>query len=80
MIDFVQCRLAAADMIWDIFHISKSGRAGGHIQAGNINADAMSFFKQVSSGQYLDGIFIDFTRHHQLLGLSGKGVPGLPRF
>ena len=80
MVNFVQCRFAAADMIGDIFHIGESRRAGGHIHAGDIDADTMSFLKQVSSSQYLDGIFIDFTGNYRLLGFSGKGVPGLPWF
>ena len=79
VIDFMERRLAAANMVRDIFNIGKASGAGRDVQAGNVDTDTVSLLEQVRCGEDFDGVFVDFPGHHRFLGLPGQRVPGFPR-
>jgi hypothetical protein len=62
MIDLVQRRPAAHNVIRNVFGICRSGDPGRHISAGDLEADSVATAKKVGGRQYFDGVFDDFLR------------------
>lgn len=45
MVNLVEYSFAAANVVRNIFHIGGARHAGGEVQAGDLQADTVSFFK-----------------------------------
>src|SRR4030095_4059764 len=75
VIDLVQRRSTAADVIGDVFGIGGAAYTGRHVGACNLHTDAVAFAEEIGRRHDLDRIFIDFARYELLLGLAGQRVP-----
>ncbi len=80
MVDLVKRRLAAADMIGEVFDIREARRAGRDVHARNLYTDSMPLLKEVRGSQDFNRVFVDLTGHNRSLCLLGKGMPGFPGF
>jgi hypothetical protein len=50
MVDPVDHRFTAADVVGNIFNVGSTTNTSGQVQAGNIKAYAMPFLKEISGG------------------------------
>src|SRR5262245_43900251 len=82
VIDAMQHRLAAADVIRDVLDIGGAADAGCHVEARDLDADAVVLLEPVGGRHDLDGVFVDLAGHDGLLcGARGcQGRPGSDRF
>ena len=79
VIDFVQGRLAAADVVGHVFRVGCATDAGRHVGARDLEADAMAGLEQIAGRQNLDLVFLDLAGLDPLLRGSIQRVPGPPR-
>src|SRR5438477_949552 len=70
VIDLVQRRSTAADVVGDVFSIGGAAHAGRHVGARDLHTDAVTFAEEIGRGHDLDRVFIDFAWHDLLLGLA----------
>src|SRR5260370_28123372 len=61
VIDPVQHGLAAADVIRDVLDVGGASHAGRDIEAGDLDADAMTLLELIGGGHDLDGVFVDLA-------------------
>src|SRR5215467_4346260 len=78
VIDLVQRRSAAADVIGDVFGIGGAAHAGRHIGARDLHTDAVAFAEEIGRGHDLDRIFVDLAWYDLLLCLAGQRMPRFP--
>src|SRR6266700_8194885 len=78
VIDLVQRRSTAADVVGDVFSIGGAAHTGRHVGACDLHTDAMAFAEEIGRGHDLDRVFIDFAWHDLLLRFAGEQVPRLP--
>ena len=69
VVDFVKRRLAADDVIGDIFGVGGTADSRRHVRACNIDADAMAAPEQICRSHNLDGVLGDFSGNDFLLSL-----------
>src|SRR5262245_59258656 len=81
VIDPVQHGLAAADVIRDVLDVGGTADAGRDVEAGDLDADAVTLLELVGGRHDLDGVFIDLTGNDGLAGRAGgcHGRPGIDR-
>src|SRR5262245_64844598 len=63
VIDAMQHRLAAADVIRDVLDIGGAADAGCHVEARDLDADAVVLLELVGGRHDLDGVFVDLAGH-----------------
>jgi hypothetical protein len=79
VIDFMDHRLAAANVIRRIFDIVRAGKSARQIEAGDIEANAVAGFEQVAGRQNLDPVFLDLAGLDRPLRRAGERMPRPPR-
>src|SRR6185312_10652439 len=77
--DLVQRRAAGDDVVGHVFGVGRTGDAGRHVGARDLDADAMAAAEQVGGRQDIDRVFGDLARCHLLLRLAGQRMPRPPR-
>src|SRR5262245_13068577 len=75
VIDPVQHGLAAADVIRDVLDVGGAADAGRDVEAGDLDADAVTLLELVGGRHDLDGVFIDLTGNDGLAGRAREWVP-----
>src|SRR5262245_36064352 len=80
VVDLVQRRATAADVIGDVFSIGGTAHAGRHVGARDLHADTVACAEEIGRGHDLDCVFIDFAWHDLLLCLAGQRMPWFPWF
>src|SRR5262249_25536424 len=78
VIDLVQRRSAAADVVGDVFGIGGAAHPGRHVGARDLHADAVTLAEEIGGRHDLDRVFIDFARHNLRLCLAGQRMPRSP--
>src|SRR5262245_15458975 len=78
VIDLVQRRATAADVIGDVFGIGGPAHAGRHVGACDLHTDPVTLAEEIGRGHDLDRVLVDFARHDLLLRLAGQRVPRFP--
>ena len=73
--DFVQHRLATADVIRDVLDVSGAADPGREIETRDLDADAMAALELVRGRQDLDRVFVDLAGLDRLLHLARKRMP-----
>ena len=48
VIDLVYHRLAAANVVWRIFHVVRAGKPARQVEAGDIETNAVAGFEQIA--------------------------------
>src|SRR5262249_45881228 len=75
VIDLVQHGLAAADVIRDVLHIGGAADAGRDVEAGDLDADAVTLLELIGGRHDLDGVFVDLAGNDGLAGRARERVP-----
>src|SRR5260370_41767243 len=75
VIDPVQHGLAAADVIRDVLDVGGASHAGRDIEAGDLDADAMTLLELIGGGHDLDGVFVDLAGDDGLARRARERVP-----
>src|SRR5262245_32209927 len=76
VIDAMQHRLAAADVIRNVLDIGGAAEAGCHVEARDLDADAVVLFEAVGGRHDLDGVFVDLAGHDGLVCRARERMPG----
>src|SRR5262245_59135060 len=74
--DPVQHGLAAADVIRDVLDVGGASHAGCDVEAGDLDADAMTLLELIGGGHDLDGVFVDLAGDD---GLACRARERMPR-
>src|SRR6516225_2244797 len=61
VIDSVQHGLAAADVIGDVLDVGGAADAGRDVEAGDLDADAVTLLELVGGRHDLDSVFVDLA-------------------
>src|SRR5262249_58275908 len=61
VIESVQEGLAAADVMRDVLEVGGASDAGRDIEAGDLDADAVTLLELIGRGHDLDGVFVDLA-------------------
>src|SRR5260370_34144479 len=61
VIDPVQHGLAAADVIRDVLDVGGASHAGRDIEAGDLDADALTLLELIGGGHDPDGVLVDLA-------------------
>ena len=69
-------RLAAADVIRDVLDIGGAADPGCHVEARDLDADAVVLLEAVGGRHDLDGVFIDLAGHDGLVCRARERMPG----
>ena len=78
MINSVQDRLAAAEMIRNILDVGRAEDTRREIEARNLDANAMASPEQVGRRKDFDIVFVDFPRDHGSLRFAREWMPRFP--
>src|SRR5262249_3548496 len=76
VIDAMQHRLAAADVIGDVLDIGGAADTGCHVETRDLDADAVLLLELVGGCHDLDGVFVDLARHDGLVCRARQWMPG----
>ena len=78
--DAVHDRAAAAYMVRDILDVGRAEHSGRQIEAGDLDANAMTLAEQIGHREDFDCVFLDLAGCHLSPRRACQLVPGLPRF
>src|SRR5438132_12630490 len=75
VIDPVQHGLAAADVIRDVLDVGGASHAGRDIEAGDLDAHAMTSLALIRSAHAPDGVSVDLAAAHGLARPARARIP-----
>ena len=79
VIDAMHHRLAAAQVIGRVFDVMRAGKAARQVEAGDVDADAVTGLEQVAGRQDLDRVLVDLAGLDRLPGFARQRMPRPPR-
>src|SRR6267142_6249064 len=62
VIDLVQRRSTAADVVGDVFSVGGAANASRHVSTCDLHTDAVAPAEEIGRGHDLDRVFVDFAR------------------
>ena len=71
----MQHGLAAADVVRDVFDVGGAADAGGDVEAGDLDADAVPGLELVRGRHDLDGVFVDLAGYDRLARRARERMP-----
>src|SRR5262249_15540164 len=75
-VDPVQHGLAAAGVIGDVLDVGGAAHAARDVEAGDLDADAVTLLELIGGGHDLDGVFVDLAGND---GLARRARERMPR-